>query len=72
MQKTLNLSEMASRLGVTRERVRQLVKAGRIRPAPKLIPMSAKNHIYIFAAGARKVGEDGKPGRKPKTLDKAE
>lgn len=61
---------MAAKLDVTRERVRQLVSEGRIRPAPRKIPFGPKNHVYIFADHAKKVGKDGKPGRPKKVLDK--
>lgn len=61
---------MAAKLELTRERVRQLVSEGRIRPAPRKVPFGPKSHVYIFADGARKVGKDGKPGRPKKQLDK--
>lgn len=73
----MSLTQMAEKLDLSRERVRQLVAEGRIRPAPKLVPFgrpssrSKQSHVYIFADNARKVGEDGKSGRPRKPLDKA-
>lgn len=70
MPKTLSEFAASMKPPVSRERVRQLVAEGRIKPAPKMIPFGPKNHVYIFADSARKVGKDGKPGRPAKSLDK--
>ena len=73
---SLSLTQMAAKLDLSRERVRQLVAEGRIRPAPELVPFGRpsrrckQSHVYIFADNARKVGEDGKSGRPKKQLDK--
>ncbi len=70
-----SLSEFAAREKLSRERIRQLVAEGRIKPAPQMIPFGPKSHVYIFADSAKKVGKDGKrgwpKGRSRKTLDKA-
>lgn len=71
MAKTLDLSQFAAKLGRSRERVCQLVAEGRIKPAPEMIPLGKRGHIYRFQATAKKVGKDGKPGRPKKSLDKA-
>lgn len=69
--KTLDLSQFAAKMDLSRERIRQLVGEGRIRPAPKLTPLGRRGNIYTFSTSARKVGKDGVAGRPKKLIDKA-
>lgn len=71
---TLDLTAFAAKLGLTRERIRQLVAEGRISPKPKLVPFGRRGYsVYFFASNARRIGADRRKGRsgRKKRLDKA-
>ena len=60
----ISTSEAANRLGITRQRVLQLIEAGRL-------PAKLFANVYMIRAVDLKLVEDRKPGRpsKSKTLE---
>jgi hypothetical protein len=51
----LTMSQFAAKIGKSRQRVHQLMREGRITPAPKLI-----GSYYLVAANARLTSVNGK------------
>lgn len=71
--KGLTMRELGEKLGLTRQRVEQLHAAGRLSHKPRKVAYgSAGAFFYLFPNATTKTGNDRKPGRPKKPLDKVQ